>query len=310
MTPTAYFQGQYIPENEANVNIKTHAFLYGTSVFEGIRGYWNPDEEAIYLFQAKEHFERMLQSAKFIFLETDLDVDKLLEISRELIVRNQFKSDVYLQPRLYKSGHVIPPKLANVDTDYCCFMLPFGDYLDVDKGLNVCVSSWRRVSDNAIPPRGKVGGAYVNSALIAAEAHNNGFDDGIVLTEAGHVSEGSAMNLFIVRNGKLITTRNTDNILEGITRAAIMEIARNEMGLEVEARKVDRTELYVADEAFFVGTATQVAPITRIDSRPVGTGTPGPIAQELKQRYIDIAKGKNPKYRRWLTEVKLHAHAR
>lgn len=310
MTRLAYFQGQYIPEDQANVNIKTHAFLYGTSIFEGIRGYWDPETESIYLFRAKEHFERMLQSIKLLFMETTLSIEDLVEICCQLVIQNDFQSDVYLQPRFYKSGLIVPPKLDGVETDYCCFAQPFGNYLDTERGLNVCVSNWRRISDNAIPPRGKIGGAYVNTGLVMAEAHMNGFDDGILLTEDGHVSEGSGMNLFLVKDGKLITPRTTDNILEGITRASIIELAQKELGLTVESRLVNRTELYLADEAFFTGTAAQVAPIGKIDQRPIGTGKMGPITQQLQTLYMAVAKGQRPDYQHWLTPVKAHAQRR
>lgn len=310
MAPIAYFQGNYVPEDQANVNIKTHAFLYGTSVFEGIRGYWNPEEETVYLFRGKEHFERMLQSAKLLFLDGGLTLDDMMEICSQLVVRNNFQSDVYIQPRLYKSGLIVPPKLDNVETGFCCFIQPFGDYLDTQKGLKVCVSNWRRVSDNAIPPRGKIGGAYVNTGLVMAEAHMNGFDDGILLTEAGHVSEGSGMNLFLIKNGALITPRATDNILEGITRDSIMQIAKQELGIPVEERQVHRSELYMADEAFFTGTAAQVAPIASIDLRPIGNGKPGELTMKLQALYMAIAKGKHSQYHHWLTPVKAHVHSR
>lgn len=304
MSTVAYFKDKYVPEQEANINIKTHAFLYGTSVFEGIRGYWNPDTETTYLFRAKEHFERMLQSIRLIFMETSMSVDDLVEICCQLVIRNDFRKDVYLQPRFYKSGLIVPPQLDNVETDFCCFALPFGNYVDIDKGLKICVSSWRRVSDNAIPPRGKIGGAYVNTGLVMAEAHLNGFDDGILLTEEGHVSEGSGMNIFIVKNNILITSRTTDNILEGITRASIIEIAEKELGLKTETRLINRTELYLADEAFFTGTAAQVAPIASIDQRLVGNGKVGPITHQLQTLYMDIARGLYPEYQNWITAVK------
>lgn len=307
MSAISYVRGQFVPEAEATINIRTHAFLYGSSIFEGIRGYWNAETEAVYLFRMKEHFERILDSAKLIFIKTDLTVDKLIEITAELVRRNGFTSDIYVQPRLYKSGFVVPPRLEEVDSDYCCFAIPFGDYVSTEKGLSVCVSSWRRISDNAIPPRGKIGGAYVNSGLVMAEAHLNGFDDGIMLTEDGHVSEGSGMNLFLVRNGKLITSRTTDNILEGITRDSIIQLASNELGMPVEQRLINRTELYLADEAFLVGTATQVASVTSIDHRPIGTGEIGEFSRKLRELYIEVARGKHPKYAHWLTEVKAHA---
>lgn len=308
MSHIAYFQGQYIPEDQANVNIKTHAFLYGTSIFEGIRGYWNPEHQSVYLLRAKEHFDRLLQSAKIVWMDTTLTADDMVDICAELLRKNNVVSDVYLQPRLYKSGTIVPPQLDNVETDFCCFVLPFGKYLDTDKALKVTVSTWRRVSDNAIAPRGKIGGAYVNTALAMAEAHMSGYDDAIFLTEDGFVSEGSGMNIFIIKDGKLITPMTTDNILEGITRASVMEIAANELGMEVVERRIQRTELYLADEAFFTGTAAQVASIGTIDLRPIATGQMGEVTKKLQTLYIDIAKGNNPKYSHWLTEVKPHAH--
>jgi branched-chain amino acid aminotransferase len=310
LTPIAYFQGDFVPEDQANVNIKTHAFLYGSSVFEGIRGYWSPETETVYLFRAKEHYERMIQSAKLLFLDHGMNLEQLMDITKELVIRNKFTTDVYLQPRFYKSGHIVPPRLDDIETDFCCFALSFGAYLDTSKGLKVCVSSWRRVSDNAIPPRGKIGGAYVNTGLVMAEAHYNGFDDGILLTEEGHVSEGSGMNLFLVKDGKLITPRTTDNILEGITRDSIIQVAKREFGIETEARLVNRTELYLADEVFFTGTAAQVAPVTSIDQRTIGDGKNGEITMKLQQRYMEIAKGQHPQYTDWLTEVKAHVPTR
>lgn len=308
MSATAYFEGKFVPEEEAKINIRTHAFLYGSSVFEGIRGYWNEETQTTYLFRAKEHYERLLQSAKLLFLEHTLTMDKLLEISVRLVEDSNFKKDSYLQPRIYKSGFVVPPRLDNVESDFCCFTVPLGDYLDLSKGLNVCVSNWRRVSDNAIPPRGKIGGSYVNSGLAMAEAHMNGFDDSIVLTEEGKVSEGSSMNFFMVKNGVILTSRTTDCILEGITRTSIIEIAAKELGLTVEVRAIDRTELYLADEVFFTGTAAQVAPVASIDHYKIGAdGKPGEITMKLQALYLDIAKGKIPRYNHWLTPIKSHA---
>lgn len=307
MTGIAYIRGQYVPEDQATINIRTHAFLYGTSLFEGIRGYWNESHEAIYLFRAREHFERLLKNANLIFLESPLDLDGLMEVSCELVKKNAYRSNVYIQPRLYKSGFVMPPRLEDIESDICYFMLPMGDYLDTEKGLNVCVSSWRRISDNAIPPRGKISGAYVNSGLAMAEAHMNGFDDCILLSESGYVSEGSGMNLFMVRNGVLITPSATENILEGITRGSVIELAQNELGLRVEERAIQRTELYVADEVFFTGTAAQIAHVSKIDHRPIGSEKAGPITQQLQTLYDDVVHGNVPKYSHWLTEVAIHA---
>lgn len=309
MTATAYFQGQYVPEDQANVNIKTHAFLYGTSIFEGIRGYWNDETETVYLMRAREHYARMVENSKFLLMDMAWTVDDLMAITSELVARNGLPQDVYIQPRFYKSGLVVPPRLEEVETDLCCFVMPFGSYVDTEKGLKACVSSWRRVSDNAITPRGKIGGAYVNSGLVMAEAHLNGFDDGIVLTEEGNVSEGSGMNVFLVKNNTLITPRTTDNILEGITRASVMELAEKELKIPAVARPVNRTELYTADEIFFCGTAAQIAPVVSVDHRKVGSGSVGPVSRQIRDLYNQAVRGKLLQYQHWLTPVKLHAHS-
>lgn len=304
----AYFQGQYVPIEEAMVNIKTSAFLYGLSLFEGIRGYWDEKTQTTYLFRAKEHFVRMLKNAPILYLDTTLDSDQLIEITTELVKLNNYQSDLYMQPRLYKSGLKIPPYLDNVETDYCCFMVPFGAYLDTEKGLRVRVSSWRRMSDNMIPPRGKISGAYVNSALAATEAHVDGYDDAIMLTAEGHVAEGSGMNFFMVRDGVLITTRPSDDILEGITRDSILRLAQERLNIPVEVRQIDRSELYIADEAFFCGTAAQVASIATIDNRPIGSGKIGPITRQIQTLYDDVVHGRVPEYSHWLTAIS-HAPA-
>lgn len=298
-TPYAYFRKQFVPETEATISIKTHAFLYGTSLFEGIRGYWLPEEQAISVFRPREHYERLASNCRIFGMELGHSIDELMAITAELIQRNQPQEDTYIRPTVFKDGEVIGPALTKVPDSYCVFTRPLGAYVDIEKGLHVTVSSWRRVGDNAIPPRAKAGGAYMNTALIVSEARRNGFDDAIVLTEAGNVCEGSAMNLFVVRDGVLLTPSITENILEGITRATLMELAEKELGLQVQERTINRTELYVADEAFFCGTGAQVAPITRIDHRPVGTGELGPISTRLQQLYFDVVKGKVPAYRHW-----------
>lgn len=211
---------------------------------------------------------------------------------------------MYLRPIFYKSDKAIGPELSRIGDDFVLFTIPMGAYLDLDKGLRVRVSSWRRMSDNALPGRAKVNGAYVNAALAKTEAVDDGYDEAIFLTHDGHVSEGSAENLFIVRGGTLITPPVTDDILEGITRATIIELARNELDLQVVERSIDRTELYVADEAFFVGTGAQVSPISEIDRRPVGTGEIGPLSRRIQELYFQVVKGKQPKYRDWCTSVR------
>jgi len=303
----AYFNGKFIPLGEANINIMTHAFQYGTGIFEGIRGYWNETEKQMYIFRMKEHYERLSKNAKLIRLELDKSIDELCKITLELMKKNNPNCDMYIRPNVYKAGVIVGPSLLNTNgknpTALSICTMPMGEYIDISKGLHVCVSSWIRVDDNSIPPRGKIQGSYVNTALAKTDALLNNFDDAIVLSRDGHVSEGSAMNLFIIRNRKLITSQVTDNILEGITRDTIIELAKNELNIEVEVRQIDRTELYICDEVFFCGTGAQVSPITMIDHRSIGSGKPGHISKQLQELYFNVVKGKVSKYKKWCTAV-------
>lgn len=299
----AYFEGKYVPLAEANVNIMTHAFMYGTAVFEGIRGYWNETHQQMYVFRLREHFERMLDSMKIMHLETKLNADDLSSIVVELLRLNQPNSDMYVRPSAYKCARRVGPGLDNNPTDICIFAVPLGNYFAGQSALKVQVSSWRRLEDNAIPARAKIVGAYVNTALAKTDAALSGFDDCIVLSENGHVSEGSAMNLFMVKNGQLITTSTTENILEGITRGTIIELVRDSFGLQTHCRPIDRSELYTADELFFSGTGAQIESIGSVDHRPIGNGQAGPLAFKIRDAYIDICRGNNSKYQGWLTPV-------
>ena len=303
----AYFNDEFILLKDASINIMTHAFQYGTGIFEGIRGYWNEDEKQMYIFRMKEHYERLTQNSKLLMLELDKTVDELCEITVELMKRNKPDCDMYIRPNVYKAGIIVGPSLINKNgtnpTALSICTMPMGQYVDISKGLHVCVSSWTRVDDNAIPPRGKIQGSYVNTAFAKTDALLNGFDDAIVLDSRGHVCEGSAMNLFMVRNGKLTTTPVTSNILEGITRDTVIELASKELGIETEIREVDRTELYICDEVFFCGTGAQVSPITKIDHRAIGNGNVGVISKKLQEIYFDTVKGKKSKYKKWCTAV-------
>ena len=303
----AYFNDEFVPLKEASINIMTHAFQYGTGIFEGIRGYWNENEKQMYIFRMKEHYERLAKNARLLMLELNKSVEELCSITVELMKKNKPSCDMYIRPNLYKSGIIVGPSLVNKNgtnpSALSICTMPMGQYVDISKGLHVCVSSWTRVDDNSLPPRGKIQGSYVNTALAKTDAILSGYDDAIVLSKNGHVSEGSAMNLFIVRNGKLITTSITDNILEGITRDTIMELAKKELGVETEVREIDRTELYICDEAFYCGTGAQVSPITMIDHRPVGSGKIGPISKKLQDLYFDVVRGLNKTYKNWCTEV-------
>jgi branched-chain amino acid aminotransferase len=298
-----FMDGEYIPYENAKISVRTHAFLYGTSVFEGIRAYWNEEEKQLYFFRAKEHYERIHNSCKIMLMDPKYSVDELCNITKELLKKNAPTSDTYIRPTIYKSAEKVGPSLLDNKDSILIFTTPLGDYVDISKGLSVCVSSWRRLEDNAIPPRAKISGAYANTALIVTDAKLAGFDDAIVLSECGHVTEGSAMNLYLVENGKLVTTKITDNILVGITRNTIKELAQNEFGIEVIERDIDRTELYIADEAFYCGTGAQVSPITKIDNRKIGTGNVGELTKKLQSLYFDVVKGKVPKYKHWCTPI-------
>lgn len=303
MTEFYFMDGEYVEASKAMIPIRTHAFLYGTAVFEGIRAYWNEEEKQLYAFRVPEHYERLLRSAKIMCMKSPYTVEEHCEITRKLLAKNNYKEDCYMRPTLYKSAQKVGPGLYDNTDSYALITNKMGDYINTSKGLRVCVSSWRRNSDNAIPPRAKVAGSYANAALIKTDAHNMGFDDAVVLDEAGQVTEGSAMNLFLVQNGKLVTTMKTDNILVGVTRNTIMELAKDVLGIETEERPIDRTELYISDEAFYCGTGAQISPIVSIDNRTLGDGTLGPISKELQKLYFDVVKGKVPKYKKWCMPV-------
>ena len=295
--------GNYIEKDKASLPIMTHAFLYGTSVFEGIRAYYNKDENQLYAFKVKEHYERLMRSAHVMHMENPYTLEEYCDVTKKLLVKNAYKEDVYIRPNLFKSAQKIGPSLLHNKDSFLLFTLPMGDYIDIENGLNVCVSSWRRNSDNAIPPQAKVAGAYVNTALIKSDAQLAGFDDAIVLDENGRVTEGSAMNLFLVQNGKLVTSRVTDNILIGVTRNTVMQLAKEVLKLEVEEREVSRTELYTSDEAFYCGTGAQISPIATIDHRKLGKGEVGPISKELQKLYFDVVKGRVDKYKEWCMPI-------
>ncbi len=295
----AFFQGHIVPIDQAKVSVMTNALHYGTAAFGGIRGYWNNDEQQLFVFRPLDHFTRVLQSAKLLLMDILYTPEQLTEILLELLRRENFHEDVYIRPLIYKSTEGTGVRLHDLDCDLTIFAEPQGDRHGKREGLRVCVSSWRRVDDNAIPARGKVAGAYVNSALIKTDAVLNGYDDALVLTQDGHVAEGSAANFFMVRDGVAITPPITANILEGITRRTVMALLSEQLGVTVVERDIDRSELYIAQEAFFTGTGAQVAAISEIDHRPVGTGQTGPITARLLTLFNAMVRGRVPAYRDW-----------
>lgn len=306
--PYAYFNGQIVPIDEAKVSVATHALQYGTGVFGGIRGYLDQDGSTINIFRLPDHFRRFTQSAAMIKIKLPLDIDGLCQMAVELARKNRPTGNVYFRPYAYKAGLDLGPTLTGVADGFTMFMLPLNDYYSGSEGggLSVMVSSWQRIQDNVIPARGKVSGTYVNSSIAKDEAQEYGFDDAILLNERGKVSEGSGCNLFLVRNGVLVTPPITANILEGITRRSILELARD-AGIPIQEREVDRTELYLAEELFFSGTGVQVTWVGKVDRRTVGNGQCGPITTQLRDRFFDIVRGKAPAYRHWLTQVEIPA---
>jgi branched-chain amino acid aminotransferase len=299
----AFFGGRVVPYSEAKVGVLTHAMNYGTSVFGGLRGYWNSDENQLFVFRPYDHFHRFLNSTKLMCMELPYSIDDLTNGLLELLRTENHREDCYVRPLAFVSDEIIGVRLHDLHAELSIVTIPFGRYVDAEEGAHVTVSSWRRVDDNSIPARGKIGGAYVNSAFIKTDAMRSGFDEAIVLNQDGHLSEGSAENFYIVRNGKVITPPVTDNILEGITRNTVINLLRNEMGIEVEERSIDRTEVYICDESFFSGTGVQIAAITKVDHRPIGDGKMGPIVSELRDLYFNVVRGKVQKYRHWNTPV-------
>jgi branched-chain amino acid aminotransferase len=299
---TCYFEGAFVPMRDARVSIMTHAFMYGTAVFEGIRAYWNADQQTLYGLKIGEHVERIRQNAGMLLMESLPSVDELTRLIVETVRRNGFREDAYIRPSFYKSSRQIGVRLHHLEHELYIVALPFGNYIDTDSGVRLMSSSWRRNADEAIPARGKIVGGYVNMAFQKSEAELNGFDEALVMTADGHASEASAANLFIVRDGTIVTPPVTDDILEGVTRKAILEIAANE-GMPVEVRSIDRSELYICDEMFLCGTGVQVSPVIEIDHRKVGAGQVGPVARLIRDRYFEAVRGRLPEYRHWLTPI-------
>jgi branched-chain amino acid aminotransferase len=300
-TGTAYLDGAFVPFADAKVSIATHALQYGTGVFEGIRAYWNPKQERLYVFRLREHFERMTRSCRIVRIELPGDPDALSAIVVELLKRNAFKSDVYIRPLAYKAARMVKVALHGLRDGFGIYAFPMGGYLSTG-GLAAHTTSWRRISDEAIPARAKVTGAYINTALAVDEAAEHGAEEAIFLTSGGHVSEGGGSNLYMVRDGALVTPPVTDDILEGITRQTIVTLAK-ELGIAVVERQIDRTELFIADELFFCGTGAQVAPCVKVDGRPVGGGSIGPVAKAIGDLYFAIARGDDARHAEWRTAV-------
>ncbi len=299
----AFFKGRIVPYSEAKIGVMTHSLNYGTGCFGGIRGYWNEEEEQLLVFRPYDHYTRFLNSARLLCMDLGYTEEDLVNITLDLLRTEGFRQDCYIRPLAYKADEIIGVRLNDLTDALTIFSLPFGRYVENDEGAHVTISSWRRVEDNSIPARGKITGAYVNSAFAKTDALLAGFDEAIVLNQDGHVSEGSAENLFMLRDGMVVTPAGHDNILQGITRRTIIKLLQEEMGLEVIERSIDRTELYLADELWFSGTGVQIAAITRIDHRPIGEGKMGPVVSELRDLFFAVVRGRVPKYRHWCQPV-------
>ena len=302
MPPYAFFQGKFMPLPEAKIGVMTHALHYGTAIFEGIRANWSDERKQMYLFRPKEHYLRLLNGCRVMKMDLPYSADDLCRITAELMQKSGLQEDAYVRPLAYKSSESLYVRLYDLECDFLVFTFPWGPYLKVDK-VKCGVSSWRRPSDNVIPPQSKITGLYANNALAKTEAIENGFHETIMLTPDGYISEGSGENIFLVKDNKLLTPASYSSILMGITRDTVIELARKELGIEVAERQIDRSELYFADEAFMTGTAANIIAVTEVDHRQIGDGEIGGITKKLQNLYFNVIRGGNPKYLQWCLPV-------
>jgi len=299
----AYFEGKIVPFGDAKISIAAHGLNYGTAAFGGLRGYWNDDQKKLYIFRPLDHYKRFLNSSKILAMNFSHTPESLTQITIDLLKKDGWQQDVYVRPLCYKADAGIGVRLHDLRDEISIFAIPFGAYGKNEDSAHVTISSWRRTDDNIIPARGKISGAYANSALIKTDAIRSGFDEALVMDQNGHISEGTAMNVFMVRDGVLITPPVYDNILEGITRRTVIDLAKSELGLVVAERSIDRTEVFVCDELFMTGTAAQVMVVTKVDHRPVGNGKIGPITARLRELFNDVVHGKVDRYNHWNVPV-------
>ena len=302
----AFFHGNIVPISEAKVSVMTHALHYGTAVFEGVRGNWNEAQNKLFVFRMAEHYDRLLQGCRMMMMDIPYSTEDLCNITIQLLQSCGYKQDLYIRPLAYKSQELVANlRLQDLDSDFTLMAVPFGAYIDAEGAIDCTTSSWRRIDDTIIPPRVKISGHYVNSILAKTEATLAGFDEAIMLTQDGDVSEGSGENLFMVVNGSIFTPPVADNNLTGITRDSAITLAKDLLGIEVVERRIRRSELYLCDEVFLTGTAAHITPVGSLDRRPIGEGGVGPITTKLRDAYVEVIKGGNPDYIRWCTEVPL-----
>ncbi|OGC23753.1 branched-chain-amino-acid transaminase [candidate division WOR-1 bacterium RIFOXYB2_FULL_42_35] len=299
----AYFKGKIVPFEQATVGIMTHALNYGTGCFEGIRAYWNEDQQQMYVLKLVEHYMRLIKSCEAIHIKLNLSLAELVGVTIDLVKKNGYKQDLYIRPLAYKSEEKIGLGLHGIEDDLAIYLAPFGEYIDISSGIKVCLSKYRRITEHSMPQGAKLTGTYFNSSLAKAEALDRGFVEAITLSHKGNVAEGSGENIFMVKKEKLITPRLSDDILPGITRRAVMEMARNELGLKVFEKSFKPAALYTADELFFCGTGAQISPIVQVEKKKIGNGKPGPITKQLQDIYFKAVRGETPKYKKWCTPV-------
>lgn len=307
----AFHKGEKILLKDATVGVMTHALHYGTAVFEGIRGNWSEDNHEMVIFRLKEHYDRLLRGAKILRMNLPYSSKELCDITVDLVKSNGYEQDVYIRPLAYKSQELVANlKLHELDDDLTIIVVPFGAYIDNEKPINCQTSSWRRPEDTMMPTGVKLSGLYTTSILAKTEAVSSNFDEAILLNHDGSVSEGSGENLFMIKNGEIITPTETDNCLLGITRDSIIDIVKNEMGLIVKERKIHRSELYLANEIFLTGTAAHVTSVGSLDNRKIGSGNIGKITKSIQDLYFSIVIDnkkiqKKSNYSSWLTSFKI-----
>ena len=302
----AFFNGRLVPYSAAKVGVLTHGLNYGTGVFGGIRAYWNQDLQQLFIFRPHDHFRRFLESAQLLRMSFSYTAAELTKALIDLLRQENYKTDAYIRPLAFYSDEIIGVRLHDLTPALAMVALPFGKYVEMDEGSHVTFSSWRRVDDNMVPARGKITGAYINSAFAKTDAQIAGFDEAIILNQDGHICEGSAENIFVLRNGVVLTPPITDNILEGITRQTVMTLLREKLGLQVVERSIDRSEVYLAQEIFFTGTGAQITAVNRVDYRAVGNGQMGPVPQKLREIFFNVVRGREEKYRHWCEPVYEH----
>jgi len=298
----AYLDGEFLPLDQIEVGVRTHALHYGTGVFEGVRAYWNGDRERLFVFRPLDHYERLCRSAAMLGMHLEETAEDLCDATAELLERNGVQEDTYIRPLLFKSPETLGLWHSEMPESLVIFCSPFRVHTSA-RGARCCVSTWRRPDGNALPSRAKFSGAYVHSALARHQALLDGYDEAIMLSSRGYVSEATGENLFLVSRGKLVTPGEGEDLLAGITRDTLIELARNELGLEVVERTVNRSELYTADEVFLCGTALEITPVTAVDGQEVGHGQPGSVTRELQRVYGDVTRAMHPDYVHWCYAV-------